>query len=75
MARAHHKSEALINVLVFSIFSIYIMGLVFQWKKKHGGVLQMENNAKAKSSMVYDLIDNSSGFYRLVHYRGISAHL
>ena len=42
------------------------MGLVFQWKKKHGGVLQMENNAKAKSSMVYDVIDNSSGFYRLV---------
>ena len=43
--------------------SIYIMGLVFQWKKKHGGVASMEANSKKKSSMIYNIIDNSSGFY------------
>lgn len=44
-------------------YSIYIMGLVFQWKKKHGGVASMEANSKKKSSMIYNIIDNSSGFY------------
>ena len=45
-------------------FSIYIMGLVFQWKKKHGGVEQMEENSRKKSAMLYEIIDHSSGFYR-----------
>lgn len=44
-------------------YSIYIMGLVFQWKKKHGGVEQMEENSRKKSAMLYDIIDHSSGFY------------
>lgn len=39
------------------------MGLVFRWKKEHGGVKAMELNSKEKSSMIYEIIDHSSGFY------------
>ncbi|KAK6184659.1 hypothetical protein SNE40_007090 [Patella caerulea] len=45
-------------------YSIYIMGLVFQWIKEQGGVHQMELNSKKKSSLLYDIIDNSNGFYQ-----------
>lgn len=44
-------------------YSIYIMGLVFDWICRNGGIDTMEENARIKSSMIYDLIDNSSGFY------------
>ncbi|XP_060582589.1 phosphoserine aminotransferase-like [Ruditapes philippinarum] len=44
-------------------YSIYIMGLVFRWKKEHGGVKAMEENSRQKSEMIYDIIDNSSGFF------------
>lgn len=39
------------------------MGLVFRWKKEHGGVKAMEDNSRQKSEMIYDIIDNSSGFF------------
>ena len=39
------------------------MGLVFHWKKEHGGVEAMEKNSAEKSSLIYDIIDHSSGFY------------
>ncbi|KAK3590636.1 hypothetical protein CHS0354_013670, partial [Potamilus streckersoni] len=42
---------------------IYISGLVFEWTKRQGGVRQMEKNSIQKSSAVYDVIDNSGGFY------------
>ncbi|ESO89717.1 hypothetical protein LOTGIDRAFT_192615 [Lottia gigantea] len=45
-------------------YSIYIMGLVFQWIKEHGGVAQMEKNSRQKSTILYDIIDNSNGFYQ-----------
>lgn len=44
-------------------YSIYIMGLVFEWILAQGGVPQMEKNAIAKSSAVYDLVDSSGGFF------------
>ncbi|WAR25444.1 SERC-like protein [Mya arenaria] len=44
-------------------YSIYIMGLVFNWKKENGGVDGMEENSLVKSGLIYDVIDNSSGFY------------
>lgn len=44
-------------------YSIYIMGLVFNWIQEQGGVDKMEDNAIQKSSLIYDLIENSEGFY------------
>ncbi|KAK9496764.1 hypothetical protein O3M35_013044 [Rhynocoris fuscipes] len=44
-------------------FSVYVMGLVFEWIKENGGVKEMEKRALEKSSSVYSVIDNSNGFY------------
>lgn len=44
-------------------YSIYIMGLVFNWIQEQGGVDKMEQNSIQKSSLIYDVIDKSDGFY------------
>jgi len=44
-------------------YSIYIMGLVFDWIKQQGGVIQMSKNSNKKSSLLFKAIDNSQGFY------------
>ena len=44
-------------------FAIYISGLCFQHIKNLGGLEQMERNSIAKSKLVYDVIDQSNGFY------------
>ncbi|XP_033974542.1 phosphoserine aminotransferase [Trematomus bernacchii] len=44
-------------------FSIYIMGLVLEWIKNNGGSAAMEALNKQKSSMIYDIINASNGFY------------
>ncbi|XP_071777012.1 phosphoserine aminotransferase [Centroberyx gerrardi] len=44
-------------------FSIYIMGLVLEWIKNNGGTAAMETLNKQKSSMIYDIVDGSNGFY------------
>ncbi len=45
-------------------FSIYIVGLVFQWAKKLGGLAAVEKINRTKADLVYNAIDNSGGFYR-----------
>ena len=45
-------------------FSIYIVGLVFQWAKKLGGLTAIEKINRTKADLVYNAIDNSGGFYR-----------
>jgi phosphoserine aminotransferase len=47
-------------------FAIYTMGLVFDWIIKNGGVEEMERRAIEKSTMIYNLIDSSSGYYSSV---------
>ncbi|MDB5902748.1 MAG: serC [Betaproteobacteria bacterium] len=44
-------------------YGIYVAGLVFQWLKKLGGLKKMEEINIAKSSLVYDYLDQSE-FYR-----------
>lgn len=39
------------------------MGRVFAWLKRQGGVQEMNKRAMKKSSLIYDIIDNSNGFY------------
>jgi phosphoserine aminotransferase len=44
-------------------YAIYIAGLVFQWLKRQGGVAAMEARSLEKSTLLYDAIDNSDGYY------------
>jgi len=44
-------------------FAIYMVGLVFDWILKNGGVEEMEKWALEKSNMIYDAIDSSNGYY------------
>jgi len=45
-------------------FSIYIVGLVFKWAQKLGGLAAIEKINRTKADLVYNAIDNSGGFYR-----------
>ncbi len=45
-------------------FTIYIMGLVYKWLLKNGGLVEMQKINEAKAKMLYDAIDNSDGFYK-----------
>ncbi|XP_012260518.1 probable phosphoserine aminotransferase [Athalia rosae] len=44
-------------------FQIYVVGRVFDWVKENGGVEGMEKLAITKSKILYDMIENSNGFY------------
>lgn len=46
-----------------STFNVEVVGIVMKWLRDQGGVHEMELRSIAKSSMLYDLIDNSDGFY------------
>jgi phosphoserine aminotransferase len=45
-------------------FSIYIVGLVFQWLKGLGGLSAIAAINQKKAGLVYSTIDQSGGFYR-----------
>ena len=51
-------------ILFLIFFSIYIMGLVFEWLKEQGSVEGMELRNIRKATSVYDVINNSNGFYK-----------
>eukprot|EP01132_Coremiostelium_polycephalum_P002451 gene2451-3027_t len=46
-------------------FNIYITGLVLKWIIKQGGLEAMGKNTDIKSNNLYNLIDNSNGFYTI----------
>ncbi|KAI6182860.1 Phosphoserine aminotransferase [Aphelenchoides bicaudatus] len=46
------------------VFAIYITKLVLEWIKEEGGVQEMYERSKKKSDLIYNLIDNSNGFYQ-----------
>ncbi len=48
------------------VFAFYVMGRVFKWIRDHGGLDAMARNNQAKAKIIYDAIDDSSGFYRPV---------
>lgn len=45
-------------------FAIYMVGLVFQWVKKLGGLAEIEKINRKKADLIYATIDESGGFYR-----------
>lgn len=44
-------------------YSIYIMSLVFDWIRKEGGAEAMSKQSYAKANLLYDMVDNSNGFF------------
>ncbi|KAH8338410.1 hypothetical protein KR059_002745 [Drosophila kikkawai] len=55
------KNASLLNTP--PTFGIYVMGLVFKWIKRNGGVEGMAKLAASKSKLIYDTIEQSNGFY------------
>ncbi len=45
-------------------FAIYMVGLVFQWVKKNGGLAGIQKTNRTKAALIYKTIDDSGGFYR-----------
>jgi phosphoserine aminotransferase len=45
-------------------YGIYMCGLVFEWLKKLGGMESFGKVNKTKSELIYNIIDQSNGFYR-----------
>lgn len=45
-------------------WSIYIVGLVFKWARKLGGLEAIARHNRAKADILYKVIDESDGFYR-----------
>lgn len=44
-------------------FNIEVVGLLMNWLEREGGVAANEQRSIAKSQVLYDVIDNSNGFY------------
>ncbi len=44
-------------------FGIYLMGQVFKWILSQGGLEAMHKRNRAKAQVLYDVIDDSGGFY------------
>lgn len=58
----HAKEKGLYNTP--PVFSIWAVKLVLEWIKRNGGAAGMQKRAVEKSSIIYDTIDGSGGFYR-----------
>jgi len=44
--------------------AIYIAGLVFKWILNAGGLAEMAKRSHQKSTLLYNIIDQSNGFYQ-----------
>lgn len=57
----HAKNDGLSNTP--PVFSIWAVKLVLEWIKRNGGAEGMQKRSILKSSILYDTIDDSKGFY------------
>jgi len=60
--RKHAASGSCLNTP--PAFGIYMMGQVFKWILAQGGIASLEKRNEEKAKLIYDVIDNSGGFYR-----------
>lgn len=58
----HAKNDSRLNTP--PAFGIYVMGQVFKWILKQGGLPAMERRNADKARTIYDAIDGSGGFYK-----------
>jgi phosphoserine aminotransferase len=45
------------------VFAVYVMGLVFKWIERRGGLAAIQKHNQEKAQLIYDVLD-STGFYR-----------
>jgi len=60
--KLHAEDDGLYNTP--PVFSIWGVKLVLEWIKRNGGAEGMARRAMLKSSLIYDVIDQSNGFFR-----------
>ena len=58
----HAKNNSLYNTP--PTLAIYLLSLVLDWAKEQGGVEKIAEVNEEKSKAIYDIIDNSNGFYK-----------
>jgi phosphoserine aminotransferase len=46
------------------VFTIWMTGKVLRWIDEQGGTAALEASSAGKAKIIYDIIDNSSGFFR-----------
>jgi len=57
----HASSNSLYNTP--PSFGIYMLGEVLGWMQEQGGLEQISKRNEEKANLIYDVIDNSNGFY------------
>ncbi|HVR81034.1 MAG TPA: 3-phosphoserine/phosphohydroxythreonine transaminase [Luteimonas sp.] len=60
--RAHCKSESMLNTP--PTWNWYVLGLTVKWMLAEGGVAEFARRNARKSTLLYDTIDGSGGYYR-----------
>jgi phosphoserine aminotransferase len=58
----HAKENSLYNTP--PTFSIWMANLTFKWIKSIGGMKEIEKRRDAKAKLIYDMVDESKGYYR-----------
>ena len=58
---AHAENDSMLNTP--NTFGIYVLKLVLEWIEQKGGLAVIDQENKQKAALLYDLIDNSQGFY------------
>ncbi|QCR32643.1 3-phosphoserine/phosphohydroxythreonine transaminase [Lysinibacillus sp. SGAir0095] len=58
----HSESNSLYNTP--PTFGIYMLGEVLKWVEEKGGLEAIEKNNEEKAKLIYDVIDQSNGFYK-----------
>ncbi|MDD2421151.1 MAG: 3-phosphoserine/phosphohydroxythreonine transaminase [Heliobacteriaceae bacterium] len=58
----HAKNDSLYNTP--PCFAIYMVNLVLKWVKNQGGLPAIARHNAEKAALIYEVIDNSGGFYR-----------
>ncbi len=58
----HVKANSLFNTP--PTFAIYLLGKVLDWVEESGGTVELAKQNDLKATMLYDVIDQSDGFYR-----------
>jgi len=69
----HLDKDSLFNTP--PVFTIYMVGKVLRWMKAQGGIDVMERRAEQKSAILYDMIDNSGGWYHCPVDRASRSHM
>ncbi|MHC5026270.1 MAG: 3-phosphoserine/phosphohydroxythreonine transaminase [Planctomycetota bacterium] len=62
--RQHAEKGSRLNTT--PTFGVYVMGQVFKWILRRGGLTTVADRNRQKAQLIYDTIDTSGGFYRPV---------